>query len=102
MKTETAAPANASNMFTLDEEKVEKKATAATVRIVRSDEAERLQWNETKLGWRILNHDTMNTDMKMMHEPWISDLWVVYYSVRYVTSYHNNAKAQVCKCDGET
>ena len=56
MKTETVTPANASNMFTLDEEKVEKRETAATVRIVRSGEAERLQWTETKLGWR-LNHE---------------------------------------------
>ena len=39
-----------SGMFTLDEEKVEKRSTAATVKIVRNDEAELLQWTDTKLG----------------------------------------------------
>ena len=39
-----------SSMFTLDEEKVEKRSTAATVKIVRNDEAELLQWTDTKLG----------------------------------------------------
>ena len=39
-----------SSMFTLDEEKVEKRSTAATVKIVRNDEAELLQWQDTKLG----------------------------------------------------
>ena len=51
MKTETPTPeTNMSSMFTLDEEKVEKRSTAATVKIVRNDEAELLQWQDTKLG----------------------------------------------------
>ena len=59
VKTETPTPeTNMSGMFTLDEEKVEKRSTAATVKIVRNDEAELLQWTDTKLGRCACSHGT--------------------------------------------
>ena len=56
VKTETPTPETTmTGMFTLDEEKVEKRrSTAATVRIVKNEEAELLQWADTKLDLRRL------------------------------------------------
>ena len=66
MKTETATPANMSNMFTLDEEKVEKRSTAATVKIVRDDEAELLLWTDNKLGRCIAHMQSWNHSVQLI------------------------------------